>query len=558
MKYLAPIIVFFLAILASPANAGNSSPAAVFGLSPPTCSIYTPNIQPPQCVDTSRVLARPRLCSSANPSVVPPACSPVDLPFNALSPGESLSIPQLADICNERYLANVPAESTVLNGKAQQVFVNNHFPFKKSAAPCVGGCTLDSLIPLSLGGSNNIANKWPQPDTGTYTTAMKNTLEATLRERVCTLDPYGFQKVNFTLLTGGTATDLVGATTYTSTIVAGGVSKSISILGSDAQTFTTLVNEINTDLSYTAGFQGVNVGGAKVVGSPTGLANDATVYTASVAIEGVPTPISIVGGAAQTYTTLLSELNTDLSGNATATIVNGNLRITATRLGVLSTVAITDVDLFSTLTNYVAITAPVIGTNIANATIIPSAPGFQNVLFSTPKLVGDATGLVSATTYTATITVDGSAKAISILGSAAQTFTTLINEINTDLAASAVASVNTLGNIQVLSATAGSTSTVAIVDSGTNHLFAALTSYDQVGPAFSGPNGSIKITATIIANPSTVSITAGTLFASPLANLSTISPAVVAHPTLVNIDTARGELTGNWKGAYDRYVTNQE
>lgn len=116
----------------------------------------------------------------------------------------------------------------------------------------------------------------------------------------------------------------------------------------------------------------------------------------------------------------------------------------------------------------------------------PASAGYQEVTFSTTITGTDPTGLANDTTdYTATITVDGVAKAISILGNAAQTFTDLINELNTDLGASATAAIVS-GKIRVTSATSNDNSSVSIVDSGTNHLFASLTGFTAISPAVAG------------------------------------------------------------------------
>ena len=117
-------------------------------------------------------------------------------------------------------------------------------------------------------------------------------------------------------------------------------------------------------------------------------------------------------------------------------------------------------------------------------------PGSQSRGFSVTKTSASATGLVGGTTYTATITVDGVAKPISILGSTAATIATLLTELNTDLGASATATfvaaggtlpngtVSTNGALVVTSATKGATSSVSITD-GT--LYAAIT---DINPAF--------------------------------------------------------------------------
>jgi len=110
------------------------------------------------------------------------------------------------------------------------------------------------------------------------------------------------------------------------------------------------------------GNQTVNVGGLIVGGSVTGLTNDATVYAATIAVDGgAPQTINVTGSLAQTYTTLISEINTDLTG-ATAALTGGNIIITSDTVGHLSSIAIVDTDLFSSLTAYVAINAAVEGT----------------------------------------------------------------------------------------------------------------------------------------------------------------------------------------------------
>ncbi len=305
----------------------------------------------------------------------------------------------------------------------------------------------------------------------------------------------------------------------------------------------------------TAGYQIVNVGGAKIGTDPTGLANDATVYTASISVDGTPHAISVTGSTAQTFTTLLSEINgvTNLNGVATATLSGGNIKITSTATGATSTIAITDTNLFSTLTGYVGpLGTPVAGTH---------------------------------TTYTASVSVNGTPTAISIGGNLAQTFTDLLTQINgvANLNGTALATL-TGGNIRITSATTGTASTIAIT---VGTLFTALTSYINTAVAIPGVNiiyttytatitvasnpisisilgsaaqtfttllseintdlgsyavaslvgGNIRITSSTSYTPlvsSAVLIAAGTLFAAPLANFSAVSTAIVGTTYLVS------------------------
>jgi hypothetical protein len=130
-----------------------------------------------------------------------------------------------------------------------------------------------------------------------------------------------------------------------------------------------------TAAAAVAGYQVVDCG-AVVGGDATGLANDATAYTATITVDGVGKSISVVGSAAQTYTTLIAEIDTDLAAAATTAIVAGTLVITSATTGNDSLVTITDVDLFATLTEFVAIATAVQGdlaTDMLTQTLVNNA-----------------------------------------------------------------------------------------------------------------------------------------------------------------------------------------
>jgi len=150
---------------------------------------------------------------------------------------------------------------------------------------------------------------------------------------------------------------------------------------------------VDDDTAVTAGTQEVDVGGTRVGGDTTGLLNDATVYTASVVVDGGSSqPIAVTGSTAQTYTALLSELNTDTTG-AVWSLVGGNLLLTSSSTGVTSTIAITDTNLFSTLTTFVAVNAATAGT--------------VGVTITLPAGSTDAQVVVKKLGTTGTVTVDG-------------------------------------------------------------------------------------------------------------------------------------------------------
>jgi hypothetical protein len=88
--------------------------------------------------------------------------------------------------------------------------------------------------------------------------------------------------------------------------------------------------------------------------------------------------------------------------------------------------------------------------------------GSQIVDVGGAKAGASATGLANdGTAYTATVVIDGVTKNVSVVGSASQTYTTLLAGINTDLGAAGTAAI-VGGNIKITSATTGDTSTVEI------------------------------------------------------------------------------------------------
>lgn len=268
----------------------------------------------------------------------------------------------------------------------------------------------------------------------------------------------GSQRINFEpARVGATATGLANnATTYTLTLTIDGVSRPVSVVGSAAQTWTTLLAEINTDLGAAgvASLVGgdlkiestsfgtssrVRITGGTMLAALTGYVGilppqdgDATgrTYSAMVEVDGVLKSVSFTGVAGTTFGDVITQINTDLGAAATAALSGGNIVITSATTGVNSKVRVFDAGLFAALAGYTSITS---------------------------------TTAVAPTIYTATVTVNGVAKTIAVQGSAAQTFTTLLAEINTDLGASATATLSG-GKIVITSATTGTASTVVITD----------------------------------------------------------------------------------------------
>lgn len=122
-------------------------------------------------------------------------------------------------------------------------------------------------------------------------------------------------------ITGGGATGLAAPTTFTATITVDGNPNAISILGSDASTFTDLITELNADLTdATASIAGGNI---VVTSAATGATSSISIVDTDlfVALAGfvsfdtaiLATEISTQGGATTALTNLDTALDT-LSG----------------------------------------------------------------------------------------------------------------------------------------------------------------------------------------------------------------------------------------------------
>lgn len=124
---------------------------------------------------------------------------------------------------------------------------------------------------------------------------------------------------------------------------------------------------------------------------------------------------------------------------------------------------------------------------------------YQVMSFASPVTVADATGLMNdTTTYTVDVSIDGAPSfSVSFFGQNAQTYGDMVNEMNTDLAAAGVASIDTAGRLRITSATTGAGASVVMTGGGT--LQTALTGV--LGPSITGNSGDQE---TMLANDATV------------------------------------------------------
>ena len=148
--------------------------------------------------------------------------------------------------------------------------------------------------------------------------------------------------------------------------------------------------------------------GATTFPAPT-VGTNGTVYTASASINGGEgQAIVIPGFAAQTYSSLLSELEADAGTGAVWSIFGGNVRCTSDTTGAASSVAITAGTLFPALSTYIAVLAAVPGTDNVFGTVgTGAAPVLTFPITGAQTLTATATDAFAATGFdTAAVTVD--------------------------------------------------------------------------------------------------------------------------------------------------------
>jgi len=132
------------------------------------------------------------------------------------------------------------------------------------------------------------------------------------------------------------------------------------------------------------------LGSPKLNSDATGLANNATIYTAHMHVSGGGAiPIAITGSASQTIAAMVTQINVDIvASNLIAVFDDGDdyIRISVTTLGA-STVVFTDVDIVSTLFGG------------ATATVDTPVPGFkytiinEDIVYATNKISFNVTDL---------------------------------------------------------------------------------------------------------------------------------------------------------------------
>jgi len=116
--------------------------------------------------------------------VGPPGPANHDLPDAALTPGDVVPGLTVEQVCVPGYSRSVRNVSVAIRKQvfAEYQLTGNHTGYCDSK----GGCELDHLVSLALGGSNASRNLWPQSYDGTVWNAhVKDRLEDRLHALVC-------------------------------------------------------------------------------------------------------------------------------------------------------------------------------------------------------------------------------------------------------------------------------------------------------------------------------------------------------------------------------------
>jgi hypothetical protein len=102
--------------------------------------------------------------------------SEVEKPNKKLTPGDTVQI-SLEVLCKTGYTDDARDVSDATKRKVYELYKR-----EKKAGVC---CEVDHLIPLAIGGSNDIKNLWPQPYEPRPGAYEKDVVEMVLRREVC-------------------------------------------------------------------------------------------------------------------------------------------------------------------------------------------------------------------------------------------------------------------------------------------------------------------------------------------------------------------------------------
>lgn len=99
------------------------------------------------------------------------------LPNPALTPGLAATT-NVDEVCAKDY----PKKARKVS---EQTKSGVYYRYGVDQKECVDGCKIDHLIPLAIGGSNQVRNLWPHEYGAQWSVYKKTRLEVRLRREVC-------------------------------------------------------------------------------------------------------------------------------------------------------------------------------------------------------------------------------------------------------------------------------------------------------------------------------------------------------------------------------------
>ena len=179
VKVLALMVAAGAAVAAGLLSGCSSQPGAAVqpGYSPPAPSQSSQASAAPAATASGRA-AQPSSSASRPPassaSRAPRVPGDVPMPNRALTPG-AIQSSDPAAICTPGWAeAHRDVSSATEDDVARDYGLSSHY-----------GYEIDHLIPLELGGSNAVANLWPEPYNSPYGATQKDGLEDYLHDQVC-------------------------------------------------------------------------------------------------------------------------------------------------------------------------------------------------------------------------------------------------------------------------------------------------------------------------------------------------------------------------------------
>lgn len=108
-----------------------------------------------------------------------------ELPDRRLTPGATVSITH-EQVCEVGFSRTQRIRFTVAEKREIcRRYDLTYMPAFRSAGHSYSGCVIDHLIPLEIGGANNILNEWPEPTGGEWSASKKDALENRVRWLIC-------------------------------------------------------------------------------------------------------------------------------------------------------------------------------------------------------------------------------------------------------------------------------------------------------------------------------------------------------------------------------------